>query len=209
LLHLCYVLVASLFGHVGGQEWAEWGDSGVLVLQHWQLPDHVLVVFLGVSGWFEISGCRAKLFRAKAQRSHASGNDTCGRCYPLGGTIMVTFPTTLLQVKTLDHLGLDDGSVMRPILLGASSWSFGISWFCSVVISGQIRILSWGSLDPCVGCSRRPPILYTLRGFTILRPRWLPAGSTLHVLKGEGRRPSPLTTWWVRCGNVRWFYKKA
>jgi hypothetical protein len=79
-------------------------------------------------------------FRAKAQRSHASGYDTCGRCYALWGTITVTFPTTLLWVKTLDHLGLDDGSVMRPFLLGASSWSFGISWFCSVVISGQVQI---------------------------------------------------------------------
>lgn len=88
------------------------------VLRQWRLLVGVLEAWLGGSGWSEVPGCIAKVFPAKAQHFDASGGDACDCRNPLGGTVVVTSPVSGLQVKTLDHLDLDDGGVMRRHPLG-------------------------------------------------------------------------------------------
>jgi hypothetical protein len=69
----------------------------------------VLKALLGVSGWFEIPFVVRRFFQAKALCFRANGGDACGCRNPLEGVIVGTFSTPGLRVKTLDHLGLDDG----------------------------------------------------------------------------------------------------
>jgi hypothetical protein len=54
-----------------------------------------------------------RFFRAKALHFDANGGDACGCSNPVGGAVVVTFSPLKLQVKTLDHRGLDDGGAVR------------------------------------------------------------------------------------------------
>jgi hypothetical protein len=57
------VLVASLFGHAGGQERAT-GDPSVdgTVLWQWRRPDRILEVLFDGSGWSVVLWCGAEVF---------------------------------------------------------------------------------------------------------------------------------------------------
>jgi hypothetical protein len=72
-------------------------SGGILVFRCFGIGSSQIMFwwyFLVLVGGLKSRVAEQNFFRAKAQRSHASGNDTCERCYPLGGTLMVTFPTT-------------------------------------------------------------------------------------------------------------------
>jgi hypothetical protein len=59
-----------------------------------------------------------RFIRTKAWRFGASCGDAW-RCHnPLGGAIVVSFHSSGLRVKTLDHLGLDDNGVLHRHPLG-------------------------------------------------------------------------------------------
>jgi hypothetical protein len=64
---------------------------------------------LGVSGWSDIPFVVRRFFRAKALCFGTNGGDACGCRNPLEGVVVGTFSIFGLRVKTLDHLGLDDG----------------------------------------------------------------------------------------------------
>jgi hypothetical protein len=81
------------------------------VLRQGRLPDRVLKALLGVSVWSDIPFVVRWFFWAKALRFGANDGYACGCPNPLESVVVGTFFTLGLRMKTLDHLGLDDGGV--------------------------------------------------------------------------------------------------
>ena len=102
-----------------------------------------------------------EFFRAKILRSGANGGDARGYRIPLGGAIVGTLAALGLRVKTLDHLGLDNGGAPRCYPIGGVVVESHFPWACSGVFGGMLE-------SPCtfifstfsVLCKRYPSSLY-------------------------------------------------
>ena len=197
-------VVASIFGHVGGEERA--AASGVPGVFGASVAATPRLRVGGPTCWRR--AVRGDLVwdeaaRAKAQRFGADGGDTCGRRYPLGGVVVVTFPMFGLRVKTLVLWSRRRGRttslpswgrrrgvrVLLPLgLVSVASATVGKSESCFEELSA----MAWSALGDLLSSTRDSV-------FTFLHPRCPLAGSALHGPEREGRRPFPVTIWWRWC----------
>ena len=95
--------------------------------------------------------CRSVLGASRCDLRVAWSRRACCTCYtpvtygcryPLGGggAVVVTFPSSALQVITIDRLGLDDGDALHCHSLGSVVVVF---WYISVML----RCHRWENLD--------------------------------------------------------------